>query len=442
VNNKGMIAKKKETTPVNLSLRANFSWTFVGNVIYAACQWGMIVLLTKLGSPEMVGQFALGLAVTAPIILFANLQLRSVQATDARQEFQFGHYFGLRLVTTALALFSVSIIVWISEFRWETALVILAIALAKSFEAVSDVFYGLLQQQERMDWIAKSMMIKGPFSLLGLGMGVYFTGSLVWGVAGMVIAWASVLVFYDYRSGAKVSRLVLTQDEPDDYLNKGPGLISPQWEWVILGRLVKIAFPLGIVAMFMSFNVNVPRYFIEHYLGERELGIFAAMAYLMVVGGTVVGALGQSASPRLAKYYAAGHLQAFKELLLKLLGLGIIIGGSAVLVAMLVGGELLTLIYQPEYARQDVFIWLMVAAGISYVGSFLGYGMTAVRYFRMQLPLFAIVACVTALTGFWLIPMNGLVGAAWTLLSGAVAQLVLSSLVVSHALGAKARIGE
>jgi hypothetical protein len=67
----------------------------------------MIVLLTKLGSPEMVGQFALGLAVTAPIILFANLQLRSVQATDARQEFQFGHYFGLRLVTTGLALFSV-----------------------------------------------------------------------------------------------------------------------------------------------------------------------------------------------------------------------------------------------------------------------------------------------------------------------------------------------
>jgi O-antigen/teichoic acid export membrane protein len=165
-----------------------------------------------------------------------------------------------------------------------------------------------------MDRIAKSMMIKGPLSLLGLGMGVYFTGSLVWGVAGMVIAWASVLVFYDYRSGAKVSRLVLMQDETDDYLNKGTGLISPQWEWVILGRLVKVALPLGIVAMLMSFNANVPRYFIEHYLGERELGIFAAMAYLMVVGGTVVGALGQSASPRLAKYYAAGHLYAFKRI--------------------------------------------------------------------------------------------------------------------------------
>ncbi|MGI6375285.1 MAG: hypothetical protein ACOX3S_04670 [Anaerolineae bacterium] len=25
-----------------LSLRANFSWTLVGNVVYAACQWGML----------------------------------------------------------------------------------------------------------------------------------------------------------------------------------------------------------------------------------------------------------------------------------------------------------------------------------------------------------------------------------------------------------------
>jgi hypothetical protein len=48
-----------------LSLRKNFSWTFVGNVVYAACQWGILVALAKLGTPEMVGQFTLGLAVAA-----------------------------------------------------------------------------------------------------------------------------------------------------------------------------------------------------------------------------------------------------------------------------------------------------------------------------------------------------------------------------------------
>src|SRR5271157_5932336 len=75
-----------------LTLRGNFTWTFAGNVVYSRSQWGMLMVLAKLGSPEMVGQFALGLAVTTPIIMFANLQLRGVQATDARREYRFGHY--------------------------------------------------------------------------------------------------------------------------------------------------------------------------------------------------------------------------------------------------------------------------------------------------------------------------------------------------------------
>ena len=68
---------------VRLSLRKNFTWTFAGNAIYAASQWGQLVVLAKLGTPETVGQIALALAICAPVIMFANLQLRSVQATIA-----------------------------------------------------------------------------------------------------------------------------------------------------------------------------------------------------------------------------------------------------------------------------------------------------------------------------------------------------------------------
>jgi O-antigen/teichoic acid export membrane protein len=152
--------------PRPLSLRSNFSWTLAGNVVYAGCQWGMLVVLAKFGSPEKVGQFALGLAVTAPIIMFSNLQLRAIQATDARREYRFGHYLALRLATMALALF---VIVGIAcTYRLESALVILAVGLSKAFESLSDVVYGLLQFHERMDRIALSMMIKGPLSLAAL----------------------------------------------------------------------------------------------------------------------------------------------------------------------------------------------------------------------------------------------------------------------------------
>jgi hypothetical protein len=79
--------------PRRLTLRVNFLWTLAGNVIYAACQWGILIALAKLGTLQMVGEFALALAVTAPILIGAGLSLRSVQVTDALGEYEFRDYF-------------------------------------------------------------------------------------------------------------------------------------------------------------------------------------------------------------------------------------------------------------------------------------------------------------------------------------------------------------
>lgn len=423
-----------------LTLRRNFSWTFTGNLVYAASQWGMLVVLAKLGSPEMVGQFTLGLAVTAPVIMFTNLQLRGIQATDAKRDYVFSDYLGLRLIGTGLALLIIAGITLKAGYRWETSLVILTIALAKAFESIGDVFYGMIQQHERMDRIALALMIKGPLSLLLLGIGVSLTGSVVGGAIGLAIAWGLVLFGWDIRNG----RLILknsSQGREEDLLaadaepanSQNP--LYPRWNRKTLGKLVWLALPLGFVMMLISLNTNIPRYFIERYLGERELGIFAAMSYLMVVGQMVVSALAESASPRLAKYYAAGNSTAFRTLLLKLVGVGLMLGTGGVFVAVVAGREILTLLYKPEYAeRADLFVWLMVAAGMLYVSSFLGYGMTAARYFRVQMPLFVLVTGSSAIACFWLIPTQGVRGAAIALIIGAIVQASFSLGVIVHAL--------
>lgn len=418
-----------------LTLRRNFSWTFAGNVVYAGCQWGMLVVLAKLGSPEMVGQFTLGFAVTAPVVMFTNLQLGTIQTTDVSHQYLFGDYLGLRLISTGLALTIIVGITLAAGYRWETSGVILVVGLAKAFESISDVFYALLQQHERMNRMAISMMIKGPLSLLLLGVGVYLTGSVLWGVVGLAVAWALVLVGYDIHSGALM--LNTSPRTPQGEVPAKPGTVAlrPRWQVEKLKKLVWLALPLGFVMMLISLNTNIPRYFIERYLGERELGVFAAISYLMVAGSMVVSALGASATPRLAKYYTAGNSTAFRTLLLKLVGIGALLGGAGVLVALVAGQEILTLLYRPEYAEHaNLLVWLMVAAGLGYVSSFLGYGMTAARYFRIQMPLFALVTTISATACFWLIPTSGLRGAAIALMIAAIVQAGISLAVILQAL--------
>ncbi|HEV3257600.1 MAG TPA: oligosaccharide flippase family protein [Gemmataceae bacterium] len=422
--------------PERLALRVNFGWTLAGNVVYAACQWGMLVALAKLGSPEVVGQFALGLAVTAPVLMFTNLQMRSVQATDAKREYDFGDYLGLRTLTTAVGLLVIVGIVLVSGYSGATAAVIVIVGLAKGLESLSDVCHGRLQQVERMDRIAISMMSKGMLSLVILATLVLLTGSILWGTLGMAASWALVLVGYDLRSV-----LLATGQGPAGQggANGRPAAtwrrLRPRWAPGTLGRLVWLGLPLGVVMCLISLNTNIPRYFVEHDLGLRELGIFSAMGYVMVASAMVINALGQSATPRLAQYYAGGHLRAFRALLLKMVGLGAVIGAAVVGVAVVAGREVLALLYTPEYAdHADAFVWLMVAAGIGCVASFLGYGMTAARYFRIQTPLFLVVTAATAAGCATLVPGHQLLGAAWAVAIAATVQVLGSAAVVAYAL--------
>src|SRR2546423_943822 len=115
-------------------------WSVVGNTCYAACQCAMLIVLAKLGNPQMVGLFALGLAISGPIFLLANLQIRAIQSTDVAGDHHFGEYLGLRVITSATALIVVYCITLIAGYCGEIQRVALAVGVFKAIEAVSDVF--------------------------------------------------------------------------------------------------------------------------------------------------------------------------------------------------------------------------------------------------------------------------------------------------------------
>jgi O-antigen/teichoic acid export membrane protein len=419
---------KSPLSEQSFSLRRNFSWTLVGNVFYSACQGGMLIVLAKLGTPEMLGAFTFALAVTAPLFMFSNLQLRVVQATDAKAQFTFSDYLGLRLASTLLALSG--LILFTLLFPSEHSTVVLMIGIAKAIESISDMCYGFMQQQERMDFISISLMIKGTLSLLLLAMGIVATGQVLGGAAGLTVAWTIVLLGYDFRVIRRLNKNG----------RQGFSGVFPTWKGSIQQKLIRLTLPLGFVMLLISLNSNIPQYLIQYFivknvLSPRELGIFAAIAYLMLVGSILQGALAQAASPRLAKYYADGRRRAFSSLLFNLMGLGVMIGGMGVGVSWLWGKQFLTILYQSEYAQySNLLVWLMLAAAFEYICSFLGTGITAAQYFRVQVPLFATSAVVMAIACFILIPIQGLAGIPTAMMTTGVLRIVLSFAILAHAL--------
>lgn len=396
------------------NLRQNVAWSLAGNVIYAASQWAMLVILAKLTSPLAVGQFALGLALTAPVVLLLNLQLRAAQATDARGAYEFCDYLALRLTTVALMLAGVVIAVFVAGYRRETMLVVVGIALARCAESVTDIFHGLFQRHERMDLIAKSSIAKSALSLAAFSAGIYLTGDVAWGVAGLAAAWTAILLGYDIPRASRLAR-----QDPAKRLD-----LRPRWRGRLLLQLVRLTFPLGLAAMLVALNVNLPRYFVEHFLGEGPLGIFAALAYFAIAGCAVVGAVGDSAMPRLANHHAHGDSAAYMRLLGKLLRVAAAVGALGVGVTLLGGRFLLQLVYGAEYAEAaPAFVWIMVAGLLMCLAAILGNGLLAARRFPELLVLLTCEALVMAGACALLIPRWGLPGAALALLCAAAAHV-------------------
>jgi O-antigen/teichoic acid export membrane protein len=388
------------------SLRHNFSWTLLGNVTYVACLWGILASLTKLGEPETVGRFSLGAAIANPVIMFSNLQLRAILATDVADTHEFRDYLGLRLVMLPSA-FVVMALLAVIFYQPQQALVIGLVGLVRTVEALSDLAYGIAQKYERMDLMAKSLILRGIGALVLFFLLFWWTRELALGILGMALGLALPLLLFDLPRFGAVLKKTAGQS------------LRPRFVPGTMKEIVWLALPMGLVMLLIQLRVTIPRTFLEHHFGEGDLGIFAALSYLVIAGMTVATALGQSSLARLSRYYASRDLRKFRRTVFKLVTLGIGLGLAGVAVAALVGRPMLTLLYSEEYAAHSrLFILIMAVGGVQFVVTLLGAPATAMRAFRGQLVIFFINVLVILVLSMVLIPRYGMTGAALSLLGG------------------------
>jgi len=406
------------------SLRVDFSWMFVGNAIYACGQWITLMLLTKLLRPEQVGQYALSLAIVYPVIALTSFQLRSVIASGMYRQTQFGHFLGLRLYTTSLALMIVFAITQILRYRLGLTVVVLIVCIAQAIENLSDIYYGRLQLHDRIIRISRSLIARTMLSVFGLAVGLFIGRNLFWGLAGIMLARATVLLGYDARERTHG----LTEQHMDSSQSE---TLKPCLHLKVQRELLWFSFPLGILTLLVNLNLSIPSYFIKHALGERELGIFSTIGFMVSAGSIAVLSLGQSAFTPLARDYAAKNFGEFWSTLGKLLALGAMVAVCGVIFSKLAGQEILTIVFRREYAdRADLLPWIMSAGGVGYMGQFLGIGMTAARYYHSQIVLLVLVSLSLSVTSYFLVPRQGLLGAILSMLVAAIVQLAGSFMIL------------
>lgn len=390
-----------------LSTTANFLWVASGNAIYSACSLLMVVVVAKMGGERDLGMFSFGLALAQPVIFLSQLNLSNILAVDVKQSHPIAAFFSLRLTASMLAMLAVLLYTLVAIHDRTTQVVVLIIMASSLVDSISEVEYGLFRLRARMNLVSISLVVRGVLSLAGVIAGLVWFHSIVVSVALSALASLVTTCFID--TGMLKSALT--------------GEASPYfWQWGIrkpVGSeldLAKLAWPLGLVMMLASLTVNIPRYVVDGSLGHSQLGLFSALASFATIGRIVVLAMGQAATPKLSTAFVENNQKSFVNVSIKLLGLGIAIGLGGIALVAAVGPQMLRAAFTKEYSTHGpLFLAIIAASAIGYLGNVVGFILTSAKVFRPQLPHLLSVVLVTAVFSYLLIPRLGLLGAAWAI---------------------------
>ncbi|MEV4489502.1 hypothetical protein AB0K04_05220 [Micromonospora coxensis] len=415
-----------ETGAIRHRPAADVAWSLAGLATATLAQWGLILALTRIGSPTMVGQYALGLAVSAPVMLVCGLGLHTVLVTDTADRFVPAEYLRTRLAGVGAALAVIGALAAVAGTAGAT--VVLLVGLAKALDGVGEIFFAVLQRAGRVRTVGRAMTVNGTVTLVAAVGLLAATGDLRVAVLGSVLG--SLLGSVGYPVWT-VRRLRARGQLP-------PGPAAPRRRRTERARLLRLAvtaLPVGLASGLASFSVNVPRYVVEHRLGPAALGVFAALSYVLLAANMLFSAMYQVLLPRMSAMLGRGERTALIRLVGRLVVGALLLGAVGVAAAAIGGRPVLGLLYGPEYAASadalTVFAVAVCASGALFA---INTALLAVRRFTHQLAAGAVTVLVAGGVSLLLVPRLGLVGAALTVVVVLGSEAVVKGVMLRGAL--------
>jgi O-antigen/teichoic acid export membrane protein len=389
------------------SLRHDTAWAIAGALAQTANQAATMVALAQVAPARVVGQYALGLALAAPLNVFADRAVRTLQSTAAEDDFPLSDYLALRTLVGLGALAVSVLVVALWHNGAGTLPIVLLVAAGRLAEGTAQTFYGRLQRRYQMRRIGQSQVVRSVLATAASLTCLYFWRRLDIALMAGIVANAAVLWQLDRP------QLRSLECAPA----AGAAEISLRRRLTVWSSMLRLALPLALSTFLVSLSGNLPRLFLSRFEDESTLGVFAILCYLCLPGTIVVSAMLQAAMPRLVESYrddpAGRYLRLVRRLTAVCTGVATVNG----LLMHAFGPAVLRLTLSGEYTAAAVHLDLIATAfGVGFIATVPATALTAQRWFRTSL-LTCSLSCSAALIGSAvLIPRLGMAGAAWAML--------------------------
>lgn len=389
-------------------------WNSIGSMFYLGCQWLITILVVRLSSDYYsAGVLALGMSIANIFNPIGYYKIRTFQVSDLTNEYSSRDYICFRLITTSASLAAMLAYSW-STCNAEDIPSIMAYGAYSCGPVLVDVLHGIDQKFNRMDYIGKSLMIRGALSLFSFSAGMLVTNSLFQSLCLMTVSTYLAILFYDVPTTKKLEQV-----------------LRPAFELKRITALLVTCFPLVLALLLGNSAPSLARQILADVYGNSNLGAYASVAAPIAIVQMGAQYIYAPLIGSFAKYSLSKNGRGFICLLLKTIVA--IVGLTAVLVAFfLICGENILAILYGDSIREFSYLLtpLILCTSITALVWFAGDLLVVVRKTKENLICYALCFMVSLATASPLLEQCGLNGASYCLIAGFAAGLLYSLFVI------------
>ena len=392
----------------------NFIWNSLGTGINSFNSLFFLIIVTRINGLEIAGIFSIAYATATILYTLAMYSGRLCQVTDIENKIKDKEYILNRAITTGIMLVGASIFLLLKKYTGFKTTVFALLAVFKGLEAFSDILYGVMQKNGYLYKAGQSLFLKGIVGIILFLVVDLITKDLRLACLAVILVNIAVLIVYDFFI---VSRKLI--DKTGINIKNSLSILKSEF-FVFFNSFAGI------------YILNAPKYAIDGFLTEDIQAIYG---YIMMPATVMTLFTQFIVMPFLGKLkdmYEAKNLDEMNKTTFRIKLVVTAFGAFAVLAALLLGPEVLGILYGQDLRAYRMNLCIIIGSYIFYAISYINLvTLTTIRHTFVQFVVYLLSMIVAFAGSMTLVrALNlGINGATFSCLTTLAVQFIMYSVV-------------
>lgn len=329
------------------NMKKNFLWNIIGTTFYSFNSLFFMILVTRINGVNDAGIFSFAFSTACLFYVIGVYSGRTYQVTEGKK-YNDSIYFYSKIFTCIIMVIITFLFSIIRQYNSFKILIIMLLCFYKMLEAFSETLYAILQKENKLYIVGKSLFFKGILSLTLFAVIDFFTKNLVLSCFCIMSGNILIILFYDFfaikKTKFKLQKL--------NNINK------------VFSLLKNGFFTFGFTFLTL-YVINAPKYSVDLFMNNSSqtiLGIIIMPATIIILFCQFII---QPFTMKIKEAFSNGKLE-FNSLIKKLILGVIVIGVIALIFGYFIGIPVLELLYNINLSKYKLSLLVIIVGATIY----------------------------------------------------------------------------